>query len=264
VKLCVLVKEVPPPNAARRIDPATGRLDRGGQNVLNRFDAYAIEAAVQLREGGAPAVDEVVAISMGPPSAARTLKRAISRGADRAVLLTDPLLAGSDVLGTAYALACVAAAEAPGLVLLGQQSSDAECYAVASAVAEHLELPSLTQVSAIRAAGGRLVCERQAEYGYDTVELELPAVVSVTQDINEPRYPSLQAIIASRTREVEVRSAEQAGIDRRRVGRDNARAVCSDFAAPSPRPPAEMLRAGDPSDTADEIVAWLDERGLLA
>lgn len=264
VKLCVLVKEVPAASAPRRIDPARGRLDRSGEGALNPFDAHAIEAAVQLRESGALSVDELVAVSMGPRSATQVLHKAVSRGADRAVLLCDAVLAGSDIHGTAYALACVLRREQPDLVLLGQQSADAECYAVAAAVAEHLELPSLTQVSGLRVLDGRLLCERQAEYGYDTVSLELPAVVSVTQDINEPRYPSLQAVMAARRKPLEVLTAEQAGIDASRVGHDNARALCADFTQPPPRAPVQMLEDRDPEATARAIVAWLDERGLLA
>ena len=178
MKICVLVKEVPDAAVEKRINPSTGRLDRSGEKNLNPFDTHAIEAAMQLKEGGAIEVDEVVAVTMGPESAERALHKAVSLGADRSVHLTDDALAGSDVNGTGYALAKVLEAEAPDLVLLGQQSDDGECYTIGAVVADHLQMPSLTQVIKIDVEDGGLRCERQAEYGYDTVLVELPAVIS--------------------------------------------------------------------------------------
>src|SRR3954469_667605 len=191
VKICGLVKEVPDAVDEKRIVPSTGRLDRSGEKNLNPFDTHAIEAAMQLKEGGAVEVDEVVAVTMGPQSATRALQKAVSLGADRSVHLTDEALAGSDVNGTGYALAQVLASEQPDLVLLGQQSDDGECYTIGAVVADHLAMPSLTQVIKIDVEMGsppHLRCERQAEYGYDTVQVELPAVISVGDAINEPRY----------------------------------------------------------------------------
>ena len=198
MKICVLVKEVPDAAVEKRINPSTGRLDRGGEKNLNPFDTHAIEAAMQLKEGGAIEVDEVVAVTMGPTTAERALRKAVSLGADRAVQLTDDALAGSDVNGTGYALAKALAAESPDLVLLGQQSDDGECYTIGAVVADHLQMPSLTQVIKIDVEDGKLRCERQAEYGYDTVLVELPAVISVGDAINEPRYPSLKAIMGAK------------------------------------------------------------------
>src|ERR671926_833413 len=193
MKICVLVKEVPDAAVDKRIDPSTGRLDRSGEKNLNPFDTHAIEAAMQLKEGGALAVDEVVAVTMGPASAERALRKAVSLGADRAVQLTDDALAGSDVNGTGYALAKVLDGEQPDLVLLGQQSDDGECYTIGAVVADHLGLPSLTQVIKIDVADGGLRCERQAEYGYDTVQVDLPAVISGGDPIKRPPDPSLKA-----------------------------------------------------------------------
>ncbi len=146
MKICVLVKEVPDAAVDKRVNPSTGRLDRSGEKNLNPFDTHAIEAAMQLKEGGAVEVDEVVAVTMGPESALRALHKAVSLGADRSIHLTDEALAGSDVNGTGYALAKALEAESPDLVLLGQQSDDGECYTVGAVVADHLKMPSLTQV----------------------------------------------------------------------------------------------------------------------
>src|SRR5947207_14477050 len=191
MKICVLVKEVPDAAVEKRIDPSTGRMDRSGEKNLNPYDTHAIEAAMQIREGGAVQVDELVAVTMGPETAVRALHKAVALGADRSLHLTDAALAGSDVCATGYALAKALEAEQPDLVLLGQQSDDGECYTIGAVVADHLKMPSLTQVIKIDVSEGKLTCERQAEYGYDTVEVELPAVLSVGYAIKEPLYPNI-------------------------------------------------------------------------
>src|ERR1044072_3603785 len=134
MKICVLVKEVPDAAVEKRINPSTGRLDRGGEKNLQPFDTHAIEAAMQLKEGGAIEVDEVVAVTMGPASAERALRKAVSLGADRAVQLTDDAPAGSDVNGTGYALARTLAAESPDPVLPGPQSDAREGHTTRRAV----------------------------------------------------------------------------------------------------------------------------------
>jgi electron transfer flavoprotein beta subunit len=264
MKICVLVKEVPDAAVEKRIDPSTGRLDRSGEKNLNPFDTHAIEAAMQLKEGGAIQVDEVVAVTMGPASAERALRKAVSLGADRAVQLTDDALAGSDVNGTGYALARALEAEQPDLVLLGQQSDDGECYTIGAVVADHLRMPSLTQVIKMDVDEGRLRCERQAEYGYDTVQVELPAVISVGDAINEPRYPSLKAIMGAKKKPLQVLSVGDAGIEPDRVGHEHARALCTDFSAPPAKEPGRIIEDEDTSETVEQIVAWLEEKRLIA
>jgi electron transfer flavoprotein beta subunit len=219
---------------------------------------------MQLKEGGAIEVDEVVAVTMGPSTAERALRKAVSLGADRAVQLTDDALAGSDVNGTGYALAKVLEAESPDLVLLGQQSDDGECYTIGAVVADHLRMPSLTQVIQIDVEDGKLRCERQAEYGYDTVLVELPAVISVGDAINEPRYPSLKAIMGAKKKPLDTKTVGDAGIEAGRVGYDNARAHCSDFAAPPAKEAGKIIEDEDTAETVEQIVAWLDERKLLS
>src|SRR3954452_21191639 len=212
LKICVLVKEVPDAAVEKHIDPNTKRLDRSGEKNLNPFDTHAIEAAMQIKEGGQADVDEIIAVTMGPESAFRALHKAVSLGADRSVHLTDEALAGSDVAATGYALAKVLETEKPDLVLLGQQSDDGECYTIGAILADHLQMPSLTQVIKVDVADGGLRCERQAEYGYDTVDVELPAVISVGDAINEPRYPSLKAIMGAKKKPLETRATGDAGI----------------------------------------------------
>src|ERR671921_2005929 len=219
---------------------------------------------MQLKEGGAIDVEEVVAVTMGPASSERALRKAVSLGADRAVQLTDDALAGSDVNGTGYALAQALAGEEPDLVLLGQQSDDGECYTIGAVVADHLRMPSLTQVIKMDVQEGSLRCERQAEYGYDTVQVEFPAVISVGDAINEPRYPSLKAIMGAKKKPLDTLSAGDVGIEDGRVGFDNARARCTDFKAPPEKAAGQIIEDEDTNETVEKIVAWLDERKLLA
>ena len=264
MKICVLVKEVPDAAVEKRIDPSTKRLDRNGEKTLNPFDTHAIEAAMQVKEGGVVEVDEVVAVTMGPESAVRALHKAVSLGADRSVHLTDEALADSDVCATGYALAKLLEAESPDLVLLGQQSDDGECYTIGAVLADHLKMPSLTQVIKMEMLDGKLRCERQAEYGYDTVDLQLPAVISVGDAINEPRYPSLKAIMGAKKKPLETKSIADAGIEPGRVGSEGSRTAVLAINPPPPKEPGEVIEDEDTTETVEKIISWLDERKLLA
>ena len=263
MKICVLVKEVPDAAVQKRIDPATGRMDRSGEKNLNPYDTHAIEAAMQVREGGGVEVDEIVAVTMGPTSAVRALHKAVSLGADRSVHLSDDALAGSDVAATGYALARTLEREQPDLVLLGQQSDDGECYTIGAIVADHLKMPSLTQVIKMEVADGKLRCERQAEYGYDTVEVALPAVISVGDAINEPRYPSLKAIMGAKKKPLHTLAIGDVGIESDRVGEAGSRVVCGEFKAPPQKAAGTIIEDEDTSETVEKILAWLDERKLI-
>ncbi len=263
MKICVLVKEVPDAAVEKRINPSTGRMDRSGEKNLNPYDTHAIEAAMQLKEGGALQVDEVIAVTMGPESAVRALHKAVSLGADRSVHLTDASLAGSDVAATGYALAKVLEAESPDLVLLGQQSDDGECYTIGAVVAEHLGMPSLTQVIAMEVSSDGLKCERQAEYGYDTVQVNFPAVISVGDAINEPRYPSLKAIMGAKKKPLDTKAAGDVGIEGDKVGEAGSQVSCGDFKAPPQKEGGRIIEDEDTNETVEEIVKWLDERKLI-
>ncbi|MGH2864627.1 MAG: electron transfer flavoprotein subunit beta/FixA family protein [Solirubrobacteraceae bacterium] len=263
MKICVLVKEVPDAAVEKRIDPSTGRMDRSGERNLNPYDTHAIEAAMQIREGGAVEVDEIVAVTMGPGTATRALQKAVSLGADRSVHLSDDALAGSDVAATGYALAKALESESPDLVLLGQQSDDGECYTIGAVVADHLKMPSLTQVIKLDIAGQTLTCERQAEYGYDTVAIELPAVISVGDAINEPRYPSLKAIMGAKKKPLDTVTAGDVAIEASKVGGENSAAQWVAAKAPPAKAAGEIIEDEDTGETVEKILAWLDERKLI-
>src|SRR5437667_2838033 len=258
MKICVLVKEVPDAAVEKRLHPTTGRMDRSGEKNLNPYDTHAIEAAMQIKEGGTADVDEVVAVTMGPESAVRALHKAVSLGADRSVHLTDDSLAGSDVAATGYALAKVLESEAPDLVLLGQQSDDGECYTIGAIVADHLQMPSLTQVIKIDVEGGSLVCERQAEYGYDTVEVELPAIISVGDAINEPRYPSLKAIMGAKKKQLDTKSASDVSIETDKVGEAGSKTEVIAINPPPEKQAGQIIEDEDTDETVQQIVAWLE------
>jgi electron transfer flavoprotein beta subunit len=264
LKIAVLVKEVPDAAVEKRLDPNTKRIDRSGEKNLNPFDTHALEAAVQLKEGGAP-VEEIVAVTMGPESSVRTLHKAVSLGANRSIQLTDEALAGSDVNATGYALAKVLESEAPDLVLLGQQSDDGENYTIGAVVADHLQFPSLTQVVDLKLEGTTLTLKRQAEYGYDTVQVDLPAVLSVGDALNEPRYPSLKDIMGAKKKPLDTKSAADVEIDVAEVGEAGSKTEVLAINPPPAKESGELIEDAD-SDvdgTVARIVAFLEERKLI-
>ena len=261
MNIAVCVKEVPSATSQRRLDPGTKRLDRSGDSEPNPFDVHALEEAIQIRERGAD-VGEIVAVCMGPESAQRVLTKALALGADRAVLVTDAALAGSDIAGTAYVLAAAVGRQDADLVLLGQQAADADCYVMAAAVADHLRRPLVTQVAELRLDGGTVKAKRQAEHGYDLIEAPLPAVVSVSDAINTPRLPSIKAIMGAKRKPLETVSAADLGLDTGRVGGDGARSVVRTISPPPPK--AEGLKIEDSGgDSAGKVIAFLSEKGLI-
>src|SRR5205807_3906520 len=196
-------------------------------------------------------------------TARRALHKAVSLGADRTMHLTDETLEGSDVAATGYALAQALQKEQPDLVLLGQQSDDGECYTIGAVVADHLRMPSLTQVIKMDVQDGGLRCERQAEYGYDTVQVELPAVISVGVAINEPRYPSLKAIMGARKKQLDTVAIADVEIDAAKVGGDHSAAQWVAAKAPPAKAAGEIIEDEDTGETVEKIISWLDERKLL-
>lgn len=154
-------------------------------------------------------------------------------------------------------------AESPDLVLLGQQSDDGECYTIGAVVADHLKMPSLTQVIKMDVNDGSLRCQRQAEYGYDTVDVGLPAVISVGDAINEPRYPSLKAIMGAKKKPLDTKGTADIGIEDDRVGEAGSQTQVLAINPPPPKQAGEIIEDEDTNETVEKIVAWLDERKLI-
>ena len=215
MKIAVCVKQVPDATVHKRIDPATKRLDRSGEAALNPTDLNAVEEALRIKEaqGG-----EVVLVSLGPERAVDSLRKALAMGADRSVLVSDEAAAGSDLLGTARALAGALERESADLVLFGQASGDGDGAVLWAAVAEKLGRPLISQVAALSFEDGNAHGKRQTEHGYDTISAPLPAVVAVSDAINEPRYPSLKGIMGAKTKPQETLSLADVGVERRRGG----------------------------------------------
>ena len=258
MKIAVCVKEVPDAAAPRRIDPATLRLDRSGEGALNPWDLSAVEEALRLveAEGG-----EVVCVSMGPARAAGSLRKALAMGADRAVLVSDEALVGTDLIGTSLALAAALERESADLVLFGQQGADSDGAVLWAAVADRLRLPLVSQAASLEAAGGRVRVKRQTEYGYDIIEAPMPCVVAVSDAINEPRYPSLKGIMGAKKKPQDVFAVADLGLDPEAVGEAGSGTVVYALAPPPPR--GESLLIEDDGSAAQKIVDYLVENKLI-
>jgi electron transfer flavoprotein beta subunit len=259
VKLAVCVKEVPEASARTRIDPATFRLDRSGAATLNPFDAHALEEALRIRERTGEG--EVVALMMAPSRAADSLRKALAIGADRAVHIADDALAGSDLVPTARALAKAVEREEPDLVLLGQQGSDSDGAVLWSALADLLRLPVVSQAASLEVGEGKVTAKRQTEYGYDVIETPLPAVVAVSDAINEPRYPSLKGIMGAKKKPFETLGTGDLGLAAEELGEAGSRTDVRALADPPSR--GESVRIEDDGSAAEKIVAYLTERKLI-
>ena len=261
MRIAICVKEVPDPTAVKRIDDGSHRLVRSGENTLNPYDRHAIEAAVQIKEGPAPDT-EITIVTMAPESAGRSVDRALAQGGDRSIHIADEATAGSDLLGTARVLAAALKRESFDLILLGQQAADSECYVMAGLVAELLEVPCITQAASIELGDGSVTVKRQVETGYDTVKAQLPCVVSVSDAINDPRYPPLPAIMGAKRKPHEVVTLAELGIDASTVGAAGAATSVGGLSKPAGRGDTIVLE--DDGTAAEQLLAFLVEKKVVA
>jgi len=233
VKIAVCVKQVPDTWAEKKLRVDTSTLDReSADGVLNELDEYAVEQALQLVEaqGG-----EVVIVTMGPERASETLRKAISMGADAGIHIVDENLAGSDAVATSAVLAKVLTGRDFDLILFGSESTDARMSVIPAMVAERLDLAQVTFAQKVDVAGTTLTAERVTDYGFDTLTASLPAVVSVVEKINEPRYPSFKGIMAAKKKPIEIFSVTDLGLENTLVGAGAAWSVVADFADRPPK-----------------------------
>ena len=257
MKIAVCVKQVPEGNTG--IDPGTKRLDRTGEGALNGFDANAVEEALRLRDAAGDG--EVVLVSMGPSKAQDALRKALAMGADRSVLLSDEAAAGSDLVATSYVLAKALEREAADLILFGQQAGDSDGAVLWSAVADRLRLPVVSQAAEVTHADGKLRVKRQTEFGYDVIEAPLPAVVAVSDAINEPRYPSLKGIMGAKSKPQETASLSELGVDPDRAGEPGSRTEV--YALNDPPARGDSKKIDDDGNAAQAIVDFLADKRLL-
>ena len=259
MKIAVCVKQVPEGGGAKRIDPQTKRLDRSGEAGLNVFDANAIEEALRIREAAGDG--EVVLVSMGPERAAEALRKGLAMGADRAVLVADDAVAGSDLVATSAVLAKALEREGADLVLFGQQASDSDGAVLAAAVAERLGLPFVSQVSGLELEEGTARAKRQTEFGYDRIAAPLPVIIAVSDAINEPRYPSLKGIMGAKSKPQESLALADIGVPADAVG--DTGSLTEVLALGSPPPRGETLKIEDDGSGAQKVVDFLVERKVL-
>jgi electron transfer flavoprotein beta subunit len=257
MKIAVCVKQVPEGN--RRLDPASRRLDRSGEGALNPFDANAVEEALRLKE--ATGDGEIVLVSMGPPKALDVLRKALAMGADRAVLVSDDAAVGADLVATSYALAKALEREGADLVLFGQQAGDSDGAVLWAAVADRLRLPVISQAAEITHADGKVTVKRQTEFGYDVIEAPLPAVVAVSDAINEPRYPSLKGIMGAKSKPQETVSLGDLGVESDRAGEPGSRTEV--YALHEPPARGDSRKIEDDGNAAQAILDFLGEKRIV-
>jgi electron transfer flavoprotein beta subunit len=257
MKVAVCAKVVP--EQARRIDPETKRLDRSGEPALNSFDVHAIEEALRVK--GDDGAAEVVLVSLGPQRSLEALRKGLAMGADRVVLVADDAAAGSDLVASSYALAKALEREQADLVLFGQQASDSDGAVMWAAVAERLRRPLISQVAELTVSNGTLRGKRQTEFGYDVIEAPLPAVVAVSDAINEPRYPSLKGIMGAKKKPQETVPLADIGVEGERAGESGSRTEV--YAVGDPPPRGETTKIEDDGSAAEKIVEFLLERKAI-
>jgi electron transfer flavoprotein beta subunit len=259
MKIAVCVKQVPDTWAEKTLQASDSTLDRdAADGVMNELDEYAVEEALKLAEaqGG-----EVVVVTMGPERAGETVRKALSMGADAGVHLVDAGLHGSDALATSYALAEILKGRGFDLVIFGSESTDARMSVVPAMVAERLGVAQLTFAQKVDVEGGTVTIQRATETGYDTVEAAMPAVISVVEKINEPRYPSFKGIMAAKKKPVETLTISDAGLDASKLGLSAAWSQVADFAARPPKAAGTVVT--DEGDGGVKVAAFLSEQKFI-
>jgi electron transfer flavoprotein beta subunit len=258
MNVIVCVKQIPDPAQVGELDPSDNTLKRDGKLILDESDSYGVEMALQLvtTAGGG----EVSLISMAPNGETSGLRTALAMGAAKAVLVSDPELAGSDALTTAKILA--GAAKRLGdadLIIAGTESSDGYTGTVPEQLAEVLGLPSVTFAKSITVDGSAVKVERQTEAGYDEITCPLPAVVSVTAGVVEPRYPSFKGIMAAKSKPVDEVTAADLGVTP--VGWAGAGQEIVDVASAPEREAGEIIE--DDGEGFNKIVEFLDKLKVI-
>jgi electron transfer flavoprotein beta subunit len=252
MNIVVCVKQVPDTWAEKKLgsDKTVDRESVDG--VMNELDEYAVEEALKIKEaqGG-----EVTVLSMGPEKAVETIRKALSMGADKAVHVIDPALHGSDALATSYALAKALGTIEHDLVLMGVEATDARMSVVPAMLAERLGASQLTFARKVEVGDGKVKIERQTDTGYDVVEAATPAVVSVVEKINEPRYPSFKGIMAAKKKPLTTLTLADAGIEADKVGLGGSATEVADVAARPPKQAGQIVK--DEGDGGAKLAEFL-------
>jgi electron transfer flavoprotein beta subunit len=259
MNVAVCVKQIPDPASPGRLDPTTHTLVREGKLILDDSDSYGVEMALQLvdKAGGG----EVTLVSMAPNAEMSGLRTALAMGAHKAILVSDEALKGSDALGTAKVLAAAIKRAEPDLVIAATESTDGYTGTLPVQVAQLLGFPSITFAKKVEVGDGKVKVDRQTEAGYDEVESPLPALVTVTAGVVEPRYPSFKGIMAAKGKPVDQLSVADLGLSADQVGPAGARQEVVSVE------PAEERKAGeivvDEGDAHEKIVAFLEQLKVI-
>ncbi len=259
MKIAVCVKQVPDTWAEKKLDANTKTLDRESvDGVMNELDEYAVEEALQIAEANS---GEVVVVSMGPARATETIRKALSMGADSAIHIQDDGLAGSDALGTSLALTRALEGKDFDLIIFGSESTDARMSVIPAMVAQRLGVAQLTFANNVEVVGSDVTIKRQADYGYDVVTGSTPAVISVVEKINEPRYPSFKGIMAAKKKLVETVALADLGIAAGSVGLGGSWSAVVDFADAPPRAAGTVVT--DEGDGGVKIADYLSAQKFI-
>ncbi len=262
MKIVVTVKLVPDPNAEKRIDPGSKRLVRTGvETVLNPYDEYALEAALQIKEkiGG----DTTVTVfTMAPESLKETLRKALAMGADDAVLLSDAGLEGSDVWATSYAMSAALKNVGFDLLIVGGLSDDGSTGATPGALAELLGLPCVTNARKVDIAGDTLTVERETDTGHQIVKGPVRSLLTTALTFGEPRYASLKGIMGAKKKTIAALTVADLGLDKP-VGSDGSKTALLDVKPPAVRGKGQVVEATDGATGAKVIFDFLKEKKLV-
>jgi electron transfer flavoprotein beta subunit len=253
MKIVVLVKQVPDSGAERSLRADDNTVDRAtANNVINEMDEYAIEEALRLKEahGG-----EVVILTMGPDKAADSIRKALSMGPDGAVHIVDDALRGSCAVATSRVLAAAIAQQNADLVIAGAESTDGRVQVMPHMLAERLGIAALTGARKLTVDGTTLTVERQTDEGYEVVTASTPALVSVWDTINEPRYPSFKGIMAAKKKPVQTLTLADLGVPASEVGFDGATSTVLEHGKRPPRQGGNTVE--DSGDGGVKLVEFL-------
>jgi len=261
LNIVVCIKQVPETTEVE-FDKETGRLKREGvAAVINPFDEYAIETGLRLKEknGGAVRV-----LSMGPPMAESALRDAIAMGADEGWLATDRVFGGADTWATSLTLArCIKSMGAFDLVVCGFKTTDGDTGQVGPEMAEHLGTPCVSYVNQVMdVKDGRITLRRALDDGVETLDVPLPAIITVSKDIGQPRLPTLRGRLAAKKAVIKTITNKELGMEPREIGLDGSFTRVTKIFTPEPHAGGEVVE-GTPDQLADVIYAKLKEARLV-
>ncbi|MBV9487951.1 MAG: electron transfer flavoprotein subunit beta/FixA family protein [Frankiaceae bacterium] len=259
MNIVVCVKQVPDTWAEKKLSDSDKTVDREGvEGVMNELDEYAVEEALRIKEASG---GEVTVLTMGPEKAVETIRKALSMGADQAVHLVDSGLHGSDALTTSYALAKALETIPHDLVILGVESTDARMSVIPAMLAERTGAAQLTFARKVEVGDGTVKIERQTDTGYDVVEAATPAIVSVVEKINEPRYPSFKGIMAAKKKPLTTLTLGDAGIESEKVGLAGSGSSVAEFSARPPKQAGQVVK--DEGDGGSKLAEFLASQKLV-